>query len=58
MIKMGIVGAGRWANEHARIFSEMADVECVAICDLNQARANQFAAENHIPRSIMTTGKC
>ena len=50
MIKMGIVGAGRWANEHARIFSEMADVECVAICDLNQERANRFAAENHIPQ--------
>ena len=28
----------------------MADVECVAICDLNQERANRFAAENHIPQ--------
>lgn len=50
MIKMAIVGAGLWANEHARIFSEMKDAECVAICDVNRERADRFAAENHIPQ--------
>lgn len=50
MIKMAIVGAGLWANEHARIFAEMPNVECVAICDLNKTRADQFAAANHIPQ--------
>ena len=50
MIKMAIVGAGRWGGAHARIFSEMAGVECVAICDLNRERAEQFAAANNIPQ--------
>lgn len=49
MIKMAIVGAGLWANEHARLFAEMPGVECVAICDLNEKRANEFAALHHIP---------
>lgn len=49
MIKMAIVGAGLWANEHARLFGEMYGVECVAICDLNQQRANEFAALHQIP---------
>lgn len=50
MIKMAIVGAGLWANEHARIFREMQGVECVAVCDLNKARADQFASVNGIPQ--------
>lgn len=49
MIKMAIVGAGLWANEHARLFQEMPDVECVAICDLNGTRASEFAARHNIP---------
>lgn len=50
MIKMAIVGAGLWANEHARIFAEMDNVECVAICDVNKEKADHFAAINHIPQ--------
>lgn len=49
MIKTAIVGAGLWANEHARIYNEMKDVECVAICDINAQRANEFAQRNGIP---------
>jgi predicted dehydrogenase len=45
---MAIIGAGLWANEHARIFSERNDVETVAICDLNEDRANQFAQTHKI----------
>ena len=50
MIKMAIVGAGLWANEHARIFREMPGVECVAICDINREKAEKFAADNAIPQ--------
>jgi predicted dehydrogenase len=50
MIKMGIVGAGLWANEHARIFAERRDVETVAICDLNWQRAKEFAEAHKIPQ--------
>ena len=48
MIKMAIVGAGRWGGAHARIFSEMAGVECVAICDLNRERAERLRIPGHI----------
>ena len=50
MIKMTIVGAGLWANEHARIFSEMSGTECVAVCDVNREKADAFAARNNIPQ--------
>jgi len=45
MIKMAIIGAGLWAQEHGRIFREMSDAEPVAICDLNRTRAEEFAAK-------------
>lgn len=44
MIKMAVIGAGLWAQEHGRIFTEMAGVEPVAICDLNRSRAEEFAS--------------
>ena len=49
MIKMAIVGAGLWAQQHAKLFQEMPEAECVAICDLNAARANKFASLYSIP---------
>ena len=44
MIKMAVIGAGLWAREHGRIFTEMTGVAPVAICDLNRSRAEEFAA--------------
>ncbi len=43
MIKMAIVGAGLWAQEHGRIFQEMKETKAIAICDLNKERAQAFA---------------
>jgi predicted dehydrogenase len=48
MLKMAIVGAGLWANEHARIFAERQGVETVAVCDLNKQRASEFATLHKI----------
>ncbi|MDR0841309.1 MAG: Gfo/Idh/MocA family oxidoreductase [Christensenellaceae bacterium] len=56
MIKMGIVGAGLWAQQHAKLFQEIPDVECVAICDVNEAKAKEFAAQFQIPK-IYTSHK-
>ena len=44
-IKMGIVGAGVWGEQHASIFNSHYMVETTAICDLNQARAEAVAAK-------------
>ena len=49
MVKMAIVGAGLWAQEHARIFAERPGVETVAICDIDGKRAEAFAAKYQIP---------
>ena len=44
-LKAAVVGAGIFGSFHCRAFSEMPDVELVAICDLNKARAEKIAAE-------------
>ena len=44
MIKMAVIGAGLWAQEHGRIFNEMEGAAPVAICDLDRTRAEKFAA--------------
>ena len=44
MIKMAIVGAGLWSQEHGKLFSEMKETTPVAICDLDKSRAEKYAA--------------
>ncbi len=43
MLKIAIIGAGLWAQEHGRIFSNEKDVQITGICDLNIDRAREFA---------------
>ena len=50
MIRMAIVGAGLWAEQHAKLYGEENGVECVAICDINQKKANEFAHKYNIPQ--------
>ena len=44
-IKMAIVGAGTWGENHARIYNDHPCVETVAICDYNTERAQRMAAQ-------------
>jgi len=46
MKKLGVavIGTGFWGRNHARVFSELPNTELVAVCDMNQERA-QSAAE-------------
>ena len=39
MIKLGIVGCGGMGRHHAGIFSQMADVEIVSVCDTVEDKA-------------------
>lgn len=48
-IRMAIVGAGIWGESHASIYQEHANVEVVAVCDLNRAKAESFAKKFKIP---------
>jgi len=49
-LKGAIVGAGIFGSFHARTYSEIPYVETVAICDLNQAKAQKVASEFRIPK--------
>ena len=49
MLKMAIVGAGTWGENHARIYQAHPFAETVAICDMNEARARQVAGRVGIP---------
>lgn len=51
-IKMAIVGAGVWGETHAFLYREHAGVELVAICDLDESRAESFADKFEIPNSF------
>ncbi|MGB9715429.1 MAG: Gfo/Idh/MocA family protein [Thermodesulfovibrionales bacterium] len=42
-VKVGVIGVGYLGQHHARIYSEMEDVELVAIADIDEYRAGIFA---------------
>ncbi len=44
-IGVGVIGVGAMGRHHARIYSEMRDVELVGVADVNERRAAEVAAE-------------
>jgi predicted dehydrogenase len=44
-LKIGIVGAGIWGENHARIYQAHPGAEVVAICDMQAAKARDMAAK-------------
>jgi UDP-N-acetylglucosamine 3-dehydrogenase len=44
MLKVAVIGLGNIGNLHARYYKENADAELVAVCDLQQERADKAAA--------------
>ena len=50
MIRLGIIGTGGMANDHARRFGKIRGVKLVACCDIREDRAKAFAAKYDIPR--------
>lgn len=46
-IRTGVVGVGSLGQWHARIYSEMDDVELVGVYDANKKRAKEIAARYH-----------
>lgn len=44
-LKMAIVGAGTWGENHARIYNDHPCVETVAVCDYNTEKAQRLAAQ-------------
>lgn len=50
MVRIGIVGAGKWGAMHARAYAQNPLVELVAICDLDIHKAEQLAARYGHPK--------
>lgn len=44
-LRVAVIGTGFWGKNHARIYSELAETELVAVCDLNPGRAKEIAAK-------------
>lgn len=45
MIKVGVIGVGSIGSHHARIFSELPDVELIAAVDIDFTRAQEIASK-------------
>lgn len=39
-LRMGVIGAGLWGSNHARVFSVLPEAELIAVCDLDAGRAD------------------
>lgn len=46
-LRVGVIGAGILGTRHARVWREMTDVELVAVCDLDAARAENIAQQSN-----------
>ena len=44
-VKIAVIGVGNMGRPHARDVSDLPNVELVAICDIDRAKADQIAAE-------------
>ncbi len=49
-VRLGVVGAGIWGRMHVRAYTQHPSSELVAICDLDEKRAGQLAAEFGVPK--------
>jgi predicted dehydrogenase len=48
-LRAAVIGVGHMGKHHARIYSQMPDVELVGIFDANQERAKEIANQFHCP---------
>jgi len=43
-LSIGIIGSGIWGNQHAHVFSTLPETDLVAVCDLDEGRAQKMAS--------------
>jgi predicted dehydrogenase len=49
-IKVAIIGTGSISHFHASAYKKLSQVDMVAVCDINKARAEEFAKKYNIPQ--------
>lgn len=50
--RVGIVGCGNISDNHFQSYSSLADVEVVGVCDVDVARARDFASDRGIAHAV------
>lgn len=45
-LRMGVIGAGLWGANHARVFTTLPETELVAVCDIDPERAEAMRASS------------
>ncbi|MBN1125909.1 MAG: Gfo/Idh/MocA family oxidoreductase [Sedimentisphaerales bacterium] len=50
MIRIGIVGTGQWANDHAKGYASIRGARVAACCDVDEPKAQAFARKHDIPQ--------
>jgi UDP-N-acetylglucosamine 3-dehydrogenase len=48
-LNVAVIGAGFWGKNHARIFSQLSNVNLRAVCDVDHLRASKLAEAYKIP---------
>ncbi|MEN3335305.1 MAG: hypothetical protein V7641_4670 [Blastocatellia bacterium] len=43
MIRVGVIGAGSFGREHARVYAQSANAQLVSVCDINEANGKRVA---------------
>lgn len=56
MLKIGIVGCGNIADNHVKSYASFDDVEITAVCDVDLARAEEFAETRGVPNAVASAG--
>ncbi len=47
-LRVGVIGAGFWGQNHIRVFSELGDVELVAVCDIDSRIARDVTEKYRV----------
>ena len=42
-VNVGIIGCGDWARVHARVYSELPNTHIIAVADIDEKKAKEFA---------------
>jgi predicted dehydrogenase len=45
MIRVGVIGAGSFGREHARVYAQSANAKLVSVCDINEASGKRVAEQ-------------
>lgn len=56
-LRIGIVGCGKIAGNHARALQQVTGVEVVGCCDPDVDRAREFASAHGIARAVGSVGE-